>query len=47
MKNHVRQNHITLKLKLKKHSYTIVMQLSLGYYNYCATILLEIWCVNK
>jgi hypothetical protein len=37
MRNCIYWNHITLQLKLKKkNSYTIVMQLSLGYYNYYA-----------
>jgi hypothetical protein len=37
MRNHIRWNHTTLQLKLKKQFI----------YNYCATIPLEIWCINK
>jgi hypothetical protein len=33
MKDYVCQNHTTLQLKLKKNSYTIIVQLSLRYYN--------------
>jgi hypothetical protein len=47
MRNCICQNHIILQLKLKKNSYAIVMQLSLGYYNYGATIPLEIQRINK
>ncbi len=39
--------HTTLQLNLKIKSYPIVMQLSLGYYNYYVIISLEIWCINK
>jgi hypothetical protein len=35
IRNYIYQNHITLQLKLKKNSYTTIMQLSFGYYNYC------------
>jgi hypothetical protein len=38
MKNRICQNHITLQLKLKKNSYTNIMQLSFEYYNYYAII---------
>jgi len=31
----------------KNNLYTIVMQLSFGYYNYCAIIPLKKWCINK
>jgi hypothetical protein len=37
MRNHVHQNHITLQLKLKKKLI----------YNYCATMPLEMRCINK
>jgi hypothetical protein len=47
MRNHVRWNHTTLQLKFKNNSYTIIMQLPLVYYNWCATIPLEILCINK
>jgi hypothetical protein len=33
MKKHIRRNHTILQLKLKKNSYTTIMQLSIGYYN--------------
>jgi len=42
MKNRVCRNHVTLQLKLKNNSYTIIVQLSLEYYNYYAIIPLEI-----
>jgi hypothetical protein len=49
--NHCEKLHISkshyLQLKLKKNSYIIVVQLSLGYYNYYATIPLEMQCINK
>jgi hypothetical protein len=47
MRNCVHQNHTTQQLKLKKNSYIIIVQLSFRYYNYCATIPLEIWGINK
>jgi len=31
----------------KNNSYTIIMQLSLTYNNYCSIIPLEIRCINK
>jgi hypothetical protein len=31
----------------KNNSYTTIMQLSFGYYNYYATIPLKIKCINK
>jgi hypothetical protein len=31
----------------KINSYTTIMQLSLGYYNYYAISLIETWCINK
>jgi hypothetical protein len=34
-------------IKTKKNSYTNVMQLSFGYYNYYAAIPLKIRCINK
>jgi hypothetical protein len=37
MRNYIYQNHITLQLKLKKQFV----------YNYYATILLELWCINE
>jgi hypothetical protein len=36
-----------LATKIQKNSYTIIMQLSLGHYNYYVTITLEIRCINK
>jgi hypothetical protein len=42
----LKPHYPTTKTK-KNNSYTIVIQLSLGYYNYYATIPLKIWCINK
>jgi hypothetical protein len=47
LRNHVCRNHTTLQLKFLKNSYTTVLQLSLGYYNYYVIIPLEIRCINK
>jgi hypothetical protein len=47
MRNRIHENHTTLQLKLKNNSYTIIVQLFFGYYNYYATIPLEIWGINK
>jgi hypothetical protein len=48
MRNRIYRNHTTLQLKLKNNSYTTIIQLSFGYYNYYATILLEIQVlINK
>jgi hypothetical protein len=33
MTNHIHRNHIILQLKPQKNSYTIIMQLSIWYYN--------------
>jgi hypothetical protein len=38
MRNCIYQNHIALQLEFKKQLYTTIVQLSLGYYNYYATI---------
>jgi len=47
MKNYICWNHITLQLKLKTQLIYNYYATTFGYYNYCATILLEIRCIHK
>jgi len=46
-KNCVHQNHIVLELKSKKNMYTIIVQLSFGYYKNNPIIPLKIRGINK